>query len=215
MRKKFKLERNIASKQPLVGLLLCNSLPWTERSTKCHLISASFAHAQPPINKKSVNTGLFVLPYSINRNTLHFLTICSMRNEQNACSWACMSQWQAVACRATLLCLCGIVKHLRNWTYRGPNCGSCSNPQVVKGPQQEISNHFSDTKATGISCLSVGDGLEETQTWQLIRSCRDIKPLHVPFFHSLIRFFAASAYYSSSDGVIYTAWIWVGFLHTD
>lgn len=25
--------------------------------------------------------------------------------------------------------------------------------------QQEISNHFSDTKATGISCLSVGEGL--------------------------------------------------------
>lgn len=36
-------------------------------------------------------------------------------------------------------------------------------PQKMKkafqARQQEISNHFSDTKATGISCLSVGEGL--------------------------------------------------------
>lgn len=50
------------------------------------------------------------------------------------------------------------IRHTRDQKW-----GSCSYPQVVKGSQQEISNHFSDTKATGISCLSVGDGLEQTE----------------------------------------------------
>lgn len=31
--------------------------------------------------------------------------------------------------------------------------------ESLSARQQEISNHFSDTKATGISCLSLGEGL--------------------------------------------------------
>lgn len=52
-----------------------------------------------------------------------------------------------------------------------PPTGSEQRPSAC---QQEISNHFSDTKATGMSCLSVGDGLRDQEEGTLIRTATQV-----------------------------------------
>lgn len=53
-------------------------------------------------------------------------------------------------------------------TYHETDTWHLSRPQEVKktsASQQEISNHFSDTKATGIRCRSEEEGLQQTEKW--------------------------------------------------